>query len=779
MSLPDATNLAAVRPTRLHSSHQSSAGVFSLPVPPDCPEVAADGILSQSVPVAWWPGRFLNKCGAKPGAARQDRPSAYPDGEYPRRLLVTLCADDDLPTELAIRPGGAAHGAADKAARFDWEVATLERNHSGHVNWEVNELILRHRGKELGLRMGLLTDADGLMWWEWVRCEQVWAGPACTAIRAAGYASSFRLTEDHPDYRDHRVCPWVHHQHWILCEIYALLFANGVVHVTARHVNNHLYDDNGQDIEGVVPVMGFRGTEAPEGPLALTGGPVEVDLGTARINTEECRTLASPEHPGRIWTDGGLTLLQPYEGVDIPLGGYGRDWRRKDTGFVCQADERRIPAGVGRTVRCCLSLGSASPRVERYTLPYWWYGLCAELTPQPMLPVSDHHDPVIDAAGEWLRDSQLTGRFADGSVPRGSAHYSPGGEFSESGWEGETPFNLLRWYYRRPSLDTWNAALRDLYYIADVATDHVHFMMHMHGYPFGAISITMNRSLGIIQGYLETGDPYLRETAENMALCSWAMDSANWPRRSYGRDAMYIRGLVALEDYLPGRGHGPRAREAIGRAISCQREDGSYSDQGGPAGLHGTGNLVIKPWMNFMVMEPMIDWLERHPDDAEVAECVRRICDWELETIVKDGDQWHFPYEWAWGDNPGWPGADPGAPNATHPFGNLPGAHYPARALLFASRFFDDPRYAEAWERCYETLGGRDEQRIMDVPHTGDHAANKAIECLTWHQMNRWQARWYKSEISTSPYPPEGPDREATIITPSGTEGKGHDAGDV
>ena len=771
--------VARVKPARLDPSRRASAGVFSLPVPPDCPRVSAAGILSHSVPIAWWPDRLPDGRPPAGGAPQDATASSYPEGEHPRRLLVTLCADGDLPAELALRPGGAGGGSTVEACAFEWQVADVERNHSGHVNWEVNELILRHRGKELGLRMGLLTDADGPMWWEWVRCEQVWSGPACTAIRAAGYASAFRLTEDHPDRREHRVCPWVHHQHWVLCEIYALLFANGVVHITARHVNNHLYDDNGQDINGVIPIMGFRGADTPACAVALTGDAVEVDLGSARLSTEECRTLASPEHPGRVWTEGDLTLVQAYEGVEIPLAGYGRNWRGDHGGYICRSDERRIPAGVARTVRCCLSLGAEPAGVERYVLPYWWYGLCAEVTPRPMLPVSDHHDLVIDAAGEWLRDSQLAGSFSDGSVPRGSAHCSADGAFSESGWEGETPWNLLRWFHRRPSLATWEAALRDVYYIADVATDHVHFMMHMHGYPFGAISITMNRSLGAVQGYLETGDPYLRETAENMALCSWAMDAANWPRRSYGRDAMYIRGLVALEDYLPGRGHGPRAREAIGRAIRCRREDGSYGDQGGPGGVHACGNLVIKPWMNFMVMEPMIDWLERHPGDAEVAACVKRICDWQLGTIVKDGDRWHFPYEWAWGDNPGWPGAEPGAPNATHPWGSLPGAHYPARALLFASRFFDAPVYAEAWERCYATLGGHDEQPALSVPHTGDHAANKAVECLTWYQMSRWQAQWRGCEVALSPYPPEGAGRPATVLTPDGPVSVGRGAGDV
>ena len=769
MALPNRSMLNALRATRLEPGVPAQAAVFSLPVPPDLEAVSVavghEALTIQSTPIAWWPERL---------AARTPC-SVHPEGSPPRRVLVTLCSDTMLPETLRLSSTASSEHNTALASEPAWELVTLEKNYLTPINWEVNELIIRHGQREVGLRVGLMptaSDADDAarpMWWEWVRAEQLWAGPACQALRVAGYASAFRLTVDHPDYRDHKVCPWVHHQHWVLCEIYALLFANGVVHVTARHVNNHLYD-NGQDVHDVTPIVGLRGDgSCAETQIPLVGEAVDVDLGGVRLCTDECRTFSSAEHPGSIRSDGTLAILQPYEGVEICLSGYGASWRReRQDGFVCRADENVIPAGVARSVRFCLSLSDAPARAERYTLPYHWYGLCAELAPQPLLPVSDVHDPVIDAAGTWLRESQITGHFIEGSIPRGASHYHQDGSLAESGWEGETPFNLIRYFYRHPSADTWRAVLRNAYYIADVAVDHASFMMRMHGYPFGAISITMNRGLGILQGYLETGDPYLLETVENMAMCSAAMDRSNWPRRSYGRDAMFIRALIALEDYVPGRGHAARAREALSRTLSCQRPDGSYSDQSGPGGVHGAGNMVIKPWMNFMVMEPMLDWLERCPDDAEVAATVKAICDWQLTTVVHEGDDCHFPYEHAWGDNPGAPGAEPGAANARHPFGRLPGAHYPARALLFASRFFNDPRYLETWDKVYQSLGGLDRDPAGRVPHTGDHAANKAVESLTWHQIQRWRATWQDGELALDPYALPGEDLHATIHTPDG-----------
>ena len=738
MRLPGPEMLDDLTLARLNPDAPAHAAVFSLPVPPGAGEVSVDGALSQSAPIAWWPQFLAGEEGA--GA--------------PRRLIVTVSGSEELPAEL--RP---ARGAAPDEGEWtgpEWEVRVLEHNYAGTINWEVDELVLRHGEREIGLRPGLLREDGERMWWEWLRVEEQWAGPACRAIRAAGYASAMRLTRDHPDVAGHRPSLWTHRHHWLLCEVYALLFANGVVHLTVRHVNNRLYD-YGRDVPGV-PIIGLRCGFA--GEVALTGETVEVDLGGALLSTEECRTMAAPDRPGSLVGDGEVTVFRPYQGVEITLDGFGRGSDREP--WVCHPDECIMPCGAARSVRFALSLGDAPPRVERYVVPHWWYGLCAELAPDSLLPVSDERDAIVEAAGEWLRESQLSGIFNDGSVPRGGRHYRDDGSIAESGWEGEAPFNLVRYFYRRATQEAWEAALRSVYNTADIAVDHANHMFRMHGYDFGAISITMNRTLGILQGYLETGDPYLRETAEHVALASSIMDASNWPRRSYGRDAMWIRGIIGLADYLPGRGLDVRAREALGRVIQCIRPEGAYTDQGGPAGVHAAGNMILKPWMNFMVLEPMMDWLERHPEDEEIAATARRIFDWQLQQIVRDESGVpYFPYEVAWGDNDGSPQS--GRP---HPYGRME-FWYPARALLFATRRWGDPAFLAAWEEIYAgRMAGDTVARIRRS--AGDHTANKAVECAAWHQLRRWNARWINGELVADPYVLPGERLHATIHTPTG-----------
>ncbi len=755
MSLPPPSMLEDIALNRVEPGEPAAAAICSLPVPPGAGPVSVPGLTSQSMPLAWWPERFGGSVPTPP--VKGPYPSSYQLAGEPRRQLLTVCGDGDLPEQLRVQRWEADGPWAGPT----WEVAILDRHFLGKTNWEVDELVLRHGAREVGLRVGLDTADDGLMWWEWVRVEELWSGPACKAIRAAGYASAFRLPADDPDARGYGSTISAHNQHWVLCDVHALLFANGVIHLTVHHVNSRMYD-YGRDINGVLPIIGFRG--AYDDDVPLVGETVIADLGGVKVSTEECRTFAGDERPGRLYARDGVAVLQPYEGVEIYLDGFGRRRNESASGYVVKADEKRLPVGVARTVRCCLSLGDAPPRVERYVPPLYWYGLCAELAPTPLLPVSDFRDATIDRAGAWLRDSQLTGNFDDGSVPRGGSHYRADGTVGESGWEGETPFNLVRYCYRRPSPENWAAALRDVYNVADIAVDHANFQFRMHGYDFGAVSPTMNRTLGLLQGYLETGDPYLRETAEHVALSASMVDASNWPRRSYGRDAMFIRGLIALEDYLPGRGWAVRAREALGRELQCPTLQGAYTDQAGPGGVHAAGNMVLKPWMNLMALEPMADWLERYPDDPELEAIARQIADWVLAQFIRTEDDAYWPYEVGWGENTSPPQATD--PDAKHPIGHCL-FFYPARTMLFASRRWDDPKYLQAWEDSFRAMGGY-EPGAERVPVGGDHSANKASECLSWHQLHRWQATWEDGRLETSPYVLPGEDLQATVITPDG-----------
>lgn len=760
--------IEGVEAHRLNPGTPARAACLSLPVPPGASPVSAEGLVSQGVPIAWWNPQMLERL----GWASDGRCSGLAAAQSPRRQLMTLVSRGELPERISFTPEAAPCASWDGP---QWSVGIVDRFARGTNFWEVGELVLRHGNQETALRLGLHHQDDGFLWWEWLQVEELWSGPACRALRCAGYIPDHNWkTPEFPT--DNSREYWIgrrdvlHQDAWVLGEMVVLIFRNGVVHITARHINNHLYNRYGNDLAGVVPVCGIRG--AIDGEIPLAGEAVTADLGEVRVSTEECRSLSSPDHPGRLEAADGLAVLRPYEAITIPLYSFSHPI---ETGRSCEADaadpqQQLFPKGVARTFRFCLSFGAAPARVERYGLPYWWYGMLAELTPQAFLPVHDDLDSAIEDGAQFFIRNQRRGTFDDGSVRR----Y---GSRPESGWEGETALNLFRHFYRDSTPEFGEAALRCAYNLADIGVDHISFLMRMHGYDAYAISPTMNRSNGILLGYLETGDPYLRETCENLALAASSLDDSNWPRRSYGRDATYIRGLILLEDYLPGRGHGVRARDALGRLVQCITSEGYVTQQSGTVGpLHSCPNDSVCTWQNFHVLEPVMDWLERHPQDAELISFFRRVCDWLAGIFVTQDDGGFWPQDIRRGDSECHPMR--GEPL---PYGQFSFPFYAAKSMLLASILFDDPKFLRMWEQCLSWLrkeglvpqpsaspGRATEAERSFAGH--DHAANKTCESLTWHQIHRWRARWVDGKVEVDPYalPEEG--LHATIVTPSGLQ---------
>jgi len=455
-----------------------------------------------------------------------------------------------------------------------------------------------------------------------------------------------------------------------------------------------------------------------------------------QLNTEDASHLLNEGRPGKAWPDGGVLVYQPYAGMEAYAG--ERRARRKGDPYLVRADDRTVPKGMARTVRMTASLGDAAPEVAVYLAPEWWYGLCEEVAGAPLLPVRNECDTVIDAATEWLNTNLHRDCFDDGAQCRGGSgatSRSPG----EPGWEGETPYAHLMAAYRSGDPQTYDLAIRSCYHLADVATDHALFAVRMHAYETEAQALPMQRILGHFGGYLETGDPYLAETAKAVAEVAYWWDRTYYPRRSIGRDAAYIRGLVFLYRYTGERFYLKRAREAIGRVIEVQLPDGSYTDQGGTTGVHGALNLVVKPWMGCLATEPMIDYLEFCEDD-EVARAVLRFADWLLSSRVTHEGETFFTYQVGFGGRETYP-------NIQGPPWDLPTKHpwhleYLAKVLGWASLHTGRPDYYRAWHDSFVEHGGRVE---------GDHPAGKALQNLPWLSSRLWNARLRDGYVELSP----------------------------
>jgi len=620
---------------------------------------------------------------------------------------------------------------------------------------EVNELVIEHGGRQLGIRMGIELEDGGFHWWEFLQVEQLWSGPVCTAIRAAGYVGVTEVCEDEMfDPGRYNAGYWLHRHNWLHAEVYAQIFANGLVKVTARHINNRFFDQ-GRDLEGFVPVIAFNAGDATLDDTALDGTCTDFALGEVQLDIERNADLISSEHPGRIRSEGGLTIFQPYEGVEWLLGD-GEPAER----WNVKAEERRMWKGMGRSVGFDLSFAPAPIRTRRYLPPYGWQGYAGALWPDTVLPARGPMEPTID---EILANTARY-KLAEGSKPFCSGRFFQ----STAMLDGEFAHGMMRQAYRTGRRDVYEAALHHAYAFADSGIDHADFTHQIIGMPRGSISLVLQRNIGMLAAYLETGDPYLLRMAESMADTAYAIDRSNWPRRSYGRDSAYIRSMTRLYDVTGQTFYLQRAGEACRRVTECQRPDGSFGDQGATSGAHAHLSEIIKPWMNSILSEVLVDYLERAGSDPVVEACLQRTADWLLSKLLEDEDGPYWPYQVAWGQNVEDPSTRwiPNTPPREHPTGDVQ-LDYDARIMLWVSQRTGDPQYARAWQGTYQ-------RRLRQNARTGKPYAStygevKIPENFPWHESRLWGARWDGARVSFSPdlgLLEVG--REATIELPDG-----------
>lgn len=718
----------------LDPDRQAGVAIASIPLPKDDHAIVAfKGMASQALPIAWYPADH----GAGPGK--------------PRQVLVMGIADGNAPDELALVAAGAeaivtpqtpaAAPTADPAwAGPAWQSAIVEEKKTGLSMHEINELVLEHAGRRLGIRLGIELTTGDFHWWEWLQVERLWTGPVCTAIRAGGYIGVTDVPEDELfDPQHYNVGYWLHRHNWLFAEVWAQIFTNGLVRVTARHVNNRFFDQ-GRDLEGFVPIIAFNapGANLPNTPL--DGSCTDLALGAAstgvQLDIDRGADIISPEHPGRIRSDAALVIYQPYEGAEYLLG----DGQPADRWKV-EAMERRMWKGMARSVGFDLSFADQPIRTRRYLPPYGWLGYTGALWPDAALPA---RGPIEFRCDELIESSKK-------SPPVGRKPLCSGRYFQGSvSIDGEHAYGMMQQAYRTARRDYYDAAIHHAYAFADVGIDHADFTHQIGGMPKGSISLVLQRNIGMLAAYLETGDPYLLLGAESMADTAYAIDRSNWPRRSFGRDSAYIRSMTRLYDVTGQTFYLQRAGEACRRVAQCQRPNGSFADQGGTFGPHGHLNEIIKPWMNSILSEVFVDYLERAGSDPVVEACLVRTADWLLSVLLEDEDGTYWPYQVAWGKNIDDPTSKwaPDKPVRKHPTGDMQ-LDYNARTLLWVSHRTGDPRYARAWQATYRRQCVRIKR--TNCTYHSVYGNVKIPDNFPWHEAHLWGARWDGKGVTFAP----------------------------
>lgn len=724
---------------RLGGEEAAGLWITSLPVPRDF-----DG----GVSLAGKPG-YIKEIGQWPGQK----------GASPRRLLMVSDGDNSAPESIKL----SAASLKDTGELPAVQMELVEKCSDPGFMWERHMAKITWGNKSIGLLMGLRTGEE-IHWWEACNMVVLEETPSCRVVEIGGAIPVVITDSEHLKQFKGYANPYLHKHLWLNGHIYARLHSNGVCEVFAHHINSKFFDD-GLDLKDIVPVIGIKVYGGEESLKELCGkweGDRElVTIGDIPFSMSDARRLATPENPGQIGVDNGIVVWQPYEGAELYGGASPRD--KYGDGYIFKVSDRVFPRGMARTVRFSFSLSPRSPKVVRYIAPAWWYGMCEEFMPEALLPVSNEYDKLIHSARKWIKEYIVKGGFEDGSVPRHSGKIE-GSTRYEPGWEGEMPGTQFLCAWRTGDAEDYDMAMRSAYVFTDVYVDHAAKAVRMHGYPPHAFSVPMARVHGSVIAYLETGDTYLLDTARSIIETAYWTHKNSWPRMCVGRDACFIRGAVMLYRYFDDQHFRDIARDSIKDVIASQKPDGSFGDQGGGTGIHQLGAYITKPWMGFMAMGGVIDYLELFPEEQEMLESVKKYGDWLMKERFdhngvmgwsyqhnfNGGTRFRDAYSWEW-------------TNLKQPGEKLWHQEYLARFMGFCSSRFNDPSYFDAWAESYSAVYGEN-------PVVGsDHAATQIFQFIPWLQAKLWNASVMEEGIEVRPanYGSRMP-KEGRIITPYG-----------
>ncbi len=514
----------------------------SIPLPADLDARIAKAISSGVVRMD---GRLVQVRAVALRPVRRLRPSGSP-----RRVLAYFIGDQ--PDHFCAKPSS-GKGAAN--AGWCWDYQLLDNNIGKEVKYiaamrdvpleqteyEMYQLNVRNAERRIGVRLGLRRN-NRLYWWQFIRADFVARGPVCDLLRCGG-----------PIYNEETT---------IEGDLFLVLYANGVVDAYA-HFINHQREGIGRETHGV-PVIAFDIPGQPRINKRLEGSQAIFELGEWRLNLGPSAGYADAQRPGSLKTEGGVVVLQPWmdqeiygellvEREGIPEYRIAREASRanEDGYWVAKPGDQLIPRGAARTVRFAMAPAPIAAEVARYEAPGWWHAVCKALPTGGRLPVAWWAVPRALEIGErYFNAHPRHGPFELG-CSGGDQDGTMGAAMLLLGRATDEPRYCL------------HAAL-PIYWWADLAIDHVDFTVReIPKYSWQWIVQPYLQFMELVYGYLETGDPYLLETARFAGDAYHRFFWSNRPHRSVGRDTLPCYGLLALYECTGEDVYLQRVREIL------------------------------------------------------------------------------------------------------------------------------------------------------------------------------------------------------------------------
>jgi hypothetical protein len=461
----------------------------------------------------------------------------------PSRVLYSIASDKPIGAEADMRVG-VSSSSLGGVPDSPWTVKAETFKRIDYTGYEVilrggsheksfsrfQDIVLNYNGKDgaksVALRFGVRRD-DTHHWWQWLAQDTLVDEHGLKVVRVGGLL----YNEDSFHFVD----------------IYFELFGNGVARVYAHFVNSRLIGD-GWEFFGI-PVIGITSDGAASVDTPIDGTKTTFDLGDTKLNIAESTEMAGPEHPGRMYTHDGVTIYQPWQDQRVT-----DKVQTFDKPFVVNIGDEEIPKGMARTVRFTLSLSDAPAKVARMLAPNWLYAMNGDLWHGDMLPVT------------WRLADKTHSIAAPIAKPDARYHGTYEAGYSDRASEGNGGGTMMFSAYASGDINHRDRSLSYGYAWADMMIDHVDWSVRQPytGYYWKTHPYTKFNDL--VWAYLETGDPYLLETAEHVGDAYWALIRSNWPARSMGRGAWPATGLLMLHQATGEEVYLKRALDIVDRS---------------------------------------------------------------------------------------------------------------------------------------------------------------------------------------------------------------------
>lgn len=508
--------------------------VCSLPLPPFNAGVNVPGAaIMQVIPLGHWGQRALLDPKQTWPWPKEYLQAPHILNQPPRRCLVTAVFAEPVtgPVQAEIIPGGGISGGGE----FPAEAATLPGKETyHHRDEEIYHYVKREdaallKGPEHSLKLSLGMNVNGeKRYWQWVEVIPAWHGPLTAAFTVGGHIYAGK--EDRPmTMHEARVADRLDfiNESTVGGKVFVVIHKDGFFEISVHFANIQGYGMGSQALG--LPFIEVECEEpAPE---------FEVDCGAERT-----------EHDGRCWR------WTPLESTQIFLG------ERLDSIFVADSGTPRphyvknselgLVEGAGCSFAFSAKFKDALSPVRCLAAPEW-YRKCGEFgfaLPEKignefkvLQEISEHAVPV------FLRNKHKEG-ICRGGVYR-YLDRDPSGRY-EFSMDGNESIYLYRGAYMRTLPELYQLASDSARFITDVALDHYYFNIHYHGDTpdWNFFSLIYLRFGGLVNSWLETGNPYYLESAQAVAGRWIAINRQNQPRKNMGRDTEPLEGIMALYD---------------------------------------------------------------------------------------------------------------------------------------------------------------------------------------------------------------------------------------